>query len=45
MNVQLGAINAVVAAVLGFLTRQVVTPLALPRNNKGEALVPNKTSV
>lgn len=39
-DVQLGAINAVVAAVLGFITHQVVTPLADPRNSAGEALTP-----
>jgi hypothetical protein len=37
---QVGAINALVAALLGVITRQVVTPLADPRNNAGERLVP-----
>jgi hypothetical protein len=37
---QIGAINALVAAVLGVIVRQVVTPLADPRNNDGESLVP-----
>lgn len=39
-DVLLGAINAVVAATLGLITRGVVTPLANPRNNAGERLVP-----
>jgi hypothetical protein len=36
---QIGAINALVAAILGFIVRTVVTPLADPRNNDGKALV------
>lgn len=39
-EVQLGAINVFVAAVLGFIVRSVVTPLARPRNSAGEDLVP-----
>lgn len=35
-DVQLGAINAVVAAVLGFLVRHQVTPLAGPRTKDGK---------
>jgi hypothetical protein len=35
-DVQLGAINAGVAAVLGFIVRQQVTPLADPRTRDGQ---------
>lgn len=40
---QLAAVNTAVAAVLGFITRQVVTPLADPRNNLGQRLVADQT--
>ena len=39
-DVQLGALNALVAAVLGFLVRRVVTPLADPKDKSGRELVP-----
>lgn len=39
-DVQIGGINAFVAAVLGFLVRANVTPLARPRNREGIALLP-----
>jgi hypothetical protein len=35
-DVQLGAVNAFIAAVLGFIIRQRVTPLADPRTAAGE---------
>jgi len=36
---QLSAVNAVLAAVLGLITRQVVTPLSDPKNSQGRQLV------
>ncbi len=35
-DVQLGAVNAAVAAVLGFIVRQQVTPVADPRTRDGK---------
>jgi len=37
---KVGAITAVTAALLSFLTRQVVTPLANPRDANGKPLTP-----
>jgi hypothetical protein len=35
-DVQLGAVNAAIAAVLGFIVRQQVTPLADPRTKDNQ---------
>jgi hypothetical protein len=40
-SVQMGAIVAVTAAVLSFLTRSVVTPVTNPKNNEGVPLIPD----
>ena len=37
---KVGAITAATAALLSFLTRQVVTPLANPRDANGKPLTP-----
>jgi hypothetical protein len=37
-DVQLGAVNAALAAVLGLIVRQQVTPLANPKNAAGQPL-------
>ena len=39
-SVQMGAIVAVTAAILSFLTRSVVTPVSNPKNNNGVPLTP-----
>jgi hypothetical protein len=35
-DVQLGAVNAALAAILGFLVRQQVTPVSDPRTSNGQ---------
>jgi hypothetical protein len=35
-DVQLGAVNSALAALLGFIVRQTVTPLADPRTAQGQ---------
>jgi|tagenome__1003787_1003787.scaffolds.fasta_scaffold18605717_2 hypothetical protein len=37
---QLAAINGLIAAILGAITRQIVTPLVRPRDKQGRDLVP-----
>ena len=39
-DAQIGAINVALAAILGFIVRTVVTPLAKPQNSQGQNLVP-----
>jgi hypothetical protein len=43
-DAQLGAVNTAMAAVLGFLVRTQVTPLANPTNAQGQALAPTTQS-
>lgn len=44
-NGEAGALISLSAAVLAFVTRQAVTPLAAPRNSAGEALTPDAAPV
>jgi hypothetical protein len=39
-DAQIGGINLALAAILGFIVRKAVTPLAEPKNNQGQPLVP-----
>ncbi len=39
---QINAVNAVVAAVLGLITRQLVTPLNDPKDAWGRQLIPRE---